>query len=456
MTNNDLTLLRQYAQENSEEAFATLVGRHVNLVYSVALRQVKDSYLAEEVTQAVFIILARKAGSLGTKTILPGWLCRTARYTSANALTIQRRRQQREQEAYMQSDRSESSSEPGETWKQIAPLLDGAMEKLGQKDHDALVLRFFEGRSFRDVGTALGATEDAAKMRINRALEKLRNFFKKRGVISTVAVIAGVLSANSVQAAPAGLGATITVTVTKGSAVTASTLALVKGTLNIMAWLKTKTLIIFGAGTLLAGAAVLTLEQQEEQTRQQEQAIRAQERQIHAQIDSIQFAEAQGNLTADAKQQLDTVLSNLVATNNELRARQDQLRATQNALYDQEPNVFRHRTPMVSPFTKVRFDGDKMFVTYLGTEYELAAVNDVTTADILKFCGQQYGDGMAQKRLGEDMVVVLSDMGHPAGADNTVKLALVDGNGSTNTVEHALMAPENRAALYEDLNSGRN
>src|ERR1051325_7916029 len=128
--NDDLTLLREYAQRNSDEAFATLVSRYVNLVYSVALRQVGDTHLAEEITQVVFIILARKADSLGDKVILSGWLCRTARYASTNALTIQRRRQQREQEAFMQSQ-IESQENLTEAWNHIAPLLDGAMEQLG-------------------------------------------------------------------------------------------------------------------------------------------------------------------------------------------------------------------------------------------------------------------------------------------------------------------------------------
>jgi RNA polymerase sigma factor (sigma-70 family) len=250
MPNDDLALLRDYARNNSEAAFAALVSRHVNLVYSVALRSVRDAHLAGEITQAVFIILARKADSLGDKTILPGWLCRTARYASANALTIQRRRQHREQEAFMQSTLIEAEPVHEETWNQIAPLLDGAMEQLGQKDHDALVLRFFENKTFAEVGATLGASEDAAKMRVNRALEKLRKFFGRRGVSSTTVIIAGTISANSVQAAPVALAKSVTaVAIAKGAAASGSTLTLIKGALKIMAWTKAKTVI--GVGILL-------------------------------------------------------------------------------------------------------------------------------------------------------------------------------------------------------------
>ena len=255
---DDMALVREYARGNSEEAFAALVSRHVNLVYSVALRQVRDPHLAEEVTQAVFIILARKAGSLGPKTILSGWLCRTARYVSADALKNQRRRERREQEAYMQSILNESESDalsrrnPMEAdWLQIAPLLDTAMAQLGEKDHNAVVLRFFEGRNFKDVSAALGTSEDGAKMRVNRALEKLRKFFTKRGVTLSAALIAGAVSANSVQAAPAGLIIS-SVAAAKGSAAAASTLTLVKGALKLMAWAKAKTAIVIGAAAILA------------------------------------------------------------------------------------------------------------------------------------------------------------------------------------------------------------
>ena len=212
-----MTLVREYAQSNSEQAFATLVSQHINLVYSVALRQVHDPHLAEEITQAVFIVLARKAKSLSPKTILSGWLCRTARNVSANTLKIQRRRQLREQESHMQSILNESDSD---AWSQIAPLLDEALNCLGTKEHDAVVLRFLDGKELKHVGAAMGTTEDGARMRVNRGLDKLREYFTKKGVTLSATAIAGAVAANSVQAAPAGLAASITGAALSGTTIT--------------------------------------------------------------------------------------------------------------------------------------------------------------------------------------------------------------------------------------------
>jgi RNA polymerase sigma factor (sigma-70 family) len=256
MTTDDMELVRQYAAHQSDSAFAALVARHTNLVYSASLRRVRDPQLAEEVTQAVFIILARKAGSLDEKTILPGWLYRTACYTSNSALKGEYRRQRREQEAYMQSTLDEATTDAA--WKQMSPLLEEAMLRLGQTDRDALVLRFFEGRSLNEVGTALGASEEAAKKRVNRALEKLQKFFSKRGVSSTTATLGGAISANSVQAAPVDLAKTVAaVALAKGATASISTLTLVKAA-------TIKSAATFGAGSIgglfaTIGAAYVSL-----------------------------------------------------------------------------------------------------------------------------------------------------------------------------------------------------
>ncbi len=248
---SDMELVREYATRDSEQAFAALVKRHVDLVYSAALRQVRDPHLAEEITQAVFIVLAQKAKSLGRGTILSAWLCRTARYAAADALKAQHRRLRREQEAYMQSVSHESESD---TWSKIAPLLDAAMAGLGKKEHDALALRFFEGRGFGELGAAMGISEAAAKMKVSRALEKLRKFFNRRGIVLSTALISTAVSAGSVHAAPVALKTSVAVGATQGAAVSGSTMALAKATLQFMAWAKVKTVLLGGFAVLAAAA----------------------------------------------------------------------------------------------------------------------------------------------------------------------------------------------------------
>jgi RNA polymerase sigma factor (sigma-70 family) len=222
MMPDDMTLVREFAATQSEPAFAALVERHVALVHSAALRQTSDVHLAEEITQAVFIVLARKASSLGEDTILPAWLYRATRYATADALKRQRRRQAREQEAYMQS--ALPTDDPGAAWQQLAPLLDDVMDQLSERDRAPLVLRYFENRPWREIAGLMRVNEDAAQKRVARALEKLRELFAKRGLTLTAALVAGAVSANSVPAAPAGLAAKISAAALAGTAATTATI----------------------------------------------------------------------------------------------------------------------------------------------------------------------------------------------------------------------------------------
>jgi RNA polymerase sigma factor (sigma-70 family) len=258
---DDHQLLAEFARDNSETAFGALVRRHLNLVFSTARRSLGDDHAAEEVAQAVFIILARKASRLSPKVVLSGWLYQTTRLTAANYLRGEMRRRQREQEAYMQSLLNEPDTH--DAWQQIAPLLDEALDKLRPRDRDAIALRFFENKALSEVGRALGSSEDAAKVRVNRALEKLRKIFSKRGVTLTAALIAGAVSANSVQAAPAGLAATFTANAAAGGATISTAITtLVKGTMKTMTWLKIKFAAGAGlAALVVAGAATVAVSQ---------------------------------------------------------------------------------------------------------------------------------------------------------------------------------------------------
>ena len=256
---DDITRLKQYV-EGDESAFAVLVERYVHLVYSTALRQVGNPSQAEEITQAVFIILTQKAKSLGPRTILSGWLYQTARLAAANFLRSEIRRQKREQEAYMESLLNEPTPN---LWQQIAPLLDDAMGHLSENDRNVVVLRFFQNQSAAEIGDALGIDSAAAQKRITRAVGRLRKFFAKRSVTHSVELITGAISTNSIQAAPVAVAKSVTaMAIAKGAAASGSTLVLAKGVLKAMAWAKVKMAFGITAGILLAaGATTLVISQ---------------------------------------------------------------------------------------------------------------------------------------------------------------------------------------------------
>ena len=310
---DDIELLREYALRNSEQAFATLVSRHIDLVYSAALRRVGNHHQAQEITQAVFVILARKARSLRPATILPGWLFQTTRLTAANYVRTEIRRARREREAYMQFNPAEN---PGEPWQQVAPLLNDAIAGLGAKDRDAIVLRFLKGKDYKEVAAALGATEEASQMRVSRALEKLRRLLAKRGVTLTAAGLGGIMMAQGTTAAPAGFAATVAAGAVHCTGLTASTLSLAAGTMKLMAWTKMQ----FAVGAVVLALLAYQYHENSAQARQ----LASARQELHGTIQELATREAR---IAGLQQQTATMV--------ELRRDQQQelerLRARRNA-----------------------------------------------------------------------------------------------------------------------------
>jgi RNA polymerase sigma factor (sigma-70 family) len=247
--NDDGQLLQQYRLERSEPAFGELVTRHIDLVYSAALRVAGgDSHLAQDVTQTVFVDLARKAPSLPPDVVLAGWLYRHAWFTAAKMVRTERRRQAREQTAMEMKALDDNTGSP---WDRVAPHLDEGLNQLSASDRDAIVLRFFKQQDFRVIGVALGVSEDAAQKRVSRALEKLRGILTKRGVALTATALASVLGAEAVAAAPAGLAISVTATALAGAATVGTGLSLT--TMKLMAM--TKLQIGVAGAILIAGIA---------------------------------------------------------------------------------------------------------------------------------------------------------------------------------------------------------
>jgi len=320
----DSELLRRYAETKSEAAFAELVQRHVNLVYSAALRQVNgDAHLAQDVAQTVFTDLARKAASLSRRATLIGWFYTSAHFAAAKIVRGEHRRRNRE-EQFMREPTHEPASEAD--WEKLQPTLDSAMHELKEADREAILWRYFENRQFAEVGAKLGLNENTARMRVERALKKLRTILAKRGIAAT-ATLASALSANAVQLAPASLAATLATATLAGA-----------GTGTITLWqIMTATKLKLGLSALVvAGAATALVVQHQTQ-----QKLRAENESLTQQLAQLQTdSESLSNrlvAVGDSQKLTGEQLSELLKLRGETRLLKSQLAAAK----DQAPVATR-------------------------------------------------------------------------------------------------------------------
>jgi RNA polymerase sigma factor (sigma-70 family) len=250
-------LLAEYAKTGSEPAFRELVTRYVDLVYSAAVRMVNgDTHLAEDISQTVFTDLAQKARTLSSEVMLGGWLHRHTCYVAAKALRTERRRQTRERLSVEMNELSQSAEV---NLAMVAPILDEAINELGDEDRKAILLRFFETRDFRSIGESLGSTEEAARKRVARALDKMHAHLGKRGFALSLAALTGAMAGGVSTAAPLGLAASISAKALVSGAASGTGWALLK----FMASTKIKAAL--ASGVVLASAVTsLVLHQQSE------------------------------------------------------------------------------------------------------------------------------------------------------------------------------------------------
>jgi RNA polymerase sigma factor (sigma-70 family) len=245
----DHDLLREYATHRSEHAFSTLVQRHLDLVYTAALRLVRDTHLAEDVTQAVFAVVAREAAKLQQYTVFSAWLHRTTRNQAALLVRSEVRRRHRETAA---AHMNLGTSEDEIGWDQVAPYLDDALDQLDKDDREALILRFFERKTAREIGERLGLGDEAAQKRVRRALVRLRARLEEKGVTTSASALGVVLLANAVQAAPTALAVAV-------SAASISLGVSFPTILTIMTSTKIQSAVI---GLVMAGLATSVIIQQ--------------------------------------------------------------------------------------------------------------------------------------------------------------------------------------------------
>jgi RNA polymerase sigma factor (sigma-70 family) len=297
--------LQAWEEKRSETAFAELVRRHVDFVYSAAFRMVHDAHLAEDVSQAVFLALAQNARHLIDRRVLSGWLHRTTQNLAANVIRSDVRRRIREQEAASMNELL--SAAPEASWENVAPELDAALGVLSEPDRDAVLLRYFERKSAQEMAQILGISDEAAQRRVNRAVERLRDYFSKRNVSVGASGLALLISANAVQSAPVGLSAAIS-TGTVLASTAAQSSAIVTAT-KVVAMTALQKTIIAATIAAVAAAGIYEVRQashlrSQVQTLQQESPVVEQLQQLQREHDQMT------NMLAEQSEELAKAKSN--------------------------------------------------------------------------------------------------------------------------------------------------
>lgn len=245
---DDLDLLRTYRDENDEQAFTELVQRHVDLVYGLAYRSLCDRQLAEDASQRVFTIFARK-GKRQTIRHVSSWLYGATQREVKSMIRSESRRQSREREAFERAMLVQATGNH-ESIEEMSGVVSSALKRLSEKDQQALFLRFYEGQEFREMGVTLGVEERAAQKRVYRAMERLRSDLTKRGITATAAVFSSQLFTAGAIPSPAGLALTLSENALAAAAGTTSLAAL-------LAPLRLPSLYLTGVAALVVSAGAL-------------------------------------------------------------------------------------------------------------------------------------------------------------------------------------------------------
>jgi RNA polymerase sigma factor (sigma-70 family) len=404
----DCELLRRYAETSSEESFAELVRRHLDLVYSAALRQVNgDAHLAQDVAQTVFTDLARKAVPLSRREVLTGWLYTSTHFAAAKAARTEGRRRAREQEAHTMRELLHDPASDMD-WDQLHSVLDEAMHKLKDGDREAILLRYFEKRPLAEIGAKLGVNENTARMRVERALEKLRAQLVRRGVTTTAAALSTAITVNAIQIAPAGLAATLASASLATAAVgTGTTLTLVK----IMTMTKLKVGIISAVAVASVATPLAIQHQAQIKLREENQSLRQQVDQF-AQLTAEN--ERLSNLVAQAKNSFpDDRMSELLRLRGEvgmlrrqtnelgrLQKENQQFHAQLTAIRSQPDEVTRFKLHLIDVVNATKQLGLAMRI-YANDHNDQFATNFVQFANELKDIVKADGKMVGEVRLSD-------------------------------------------------------